>query len=84
MTSLEGAEFKKAETIMYNLLDDVVPVPFLMIGATDSRYYDHVADATIKFLPVIDPKGFHGIDERLSFADYNRLINFYTKMITVK
>jgi carboxypeptidase PM20D1 len=84
MTTLESAEYKKAETIMYSLLDDVVPVPFLMIGATDSRYYDSVADATLKFLPVIDPKGFHGIDERLSFTDFNRMINFYTKMITTK
>ena len=83
-TSLESGEYKKAETIMYSLLDDVVPAPFLMIGATDSRYYDSVTDATIKFLPAIDPKGFHGIDERLSFSDFNRMINYYTRMITTK
>ncbi|CAN5457524.1 M20 family peptidase [soil metagenome] len=84
ITSMESPEYKKAAATMYSLLDDVVPVPFLMIGATDSRYYEDVADAIVKFLPAIDPKGFHGIDERLPFTDYNRMINFYTKMITEK
>lgn len=84
MTSAEGEAYKKVEKIAYETLDDIVPVPFLLIGASDSRYYDTISDAVMRFLPVIDPKGFHGVDEKISFTDFNRMIYFYTLMITSK
>jgi carboxypeptidase PM20D1 len=84
MTPLDGEAYKKVEAVTYKTLDDIIPVPFLLIGATDSRHYDKITGAVIRFLPVIDPKGYHGVDERLSFADFNRMIFFYTLMITSK
>ncbi len=80
-TSLESDAYKKATASVYKILDNVVPTPFLMIGATDSRFYEPVTDATIRFLPAIDPQGFHGIDERLLFADLQRMIFFYELMM---
>lgn len=84
ITDISGETYRKVESIVYGLLDDVVPVPFLMIGATDSRYYDGISDAVIKFLPAIDPDGFHGINEKVSLEDLNRMINFYERIITSK
>jgi carboxypeptidase PM20D1 len=73
--------FKKIEALTYTLMDNVVPVPFLMIGATDSRYFRGIADVVIDFTPMLDPKGFHGIDERMSISDFQRLVYYYEQIL---
>ena len=55
--------------------------PFLLIGATDSRYFRGFSEAVLNFAPVINVKGFHGIDERIGVADLKRLIFFYQIII---
>jgi len=80
-TSTDGEAYQKTSTVVNQLLDDVVVTPFLMIGATDGRYYDKISDAVIRFIPAIDPHGFHGIDERMDFEDFRRMICFYELMI---
>ncbi|WP_153796559.1 M20/M25/M40 family metallo-hydrolase [Foetidibacter luteolus] len=78
---IDGVAYKKAEAAAYKLMDDIIPVPFLMIGATDGRYYDKISDAVIRFLPALDPQGFHGIDEKITFDDFRRMIYYYQLMI---
>ncbi|MEI7628487.1 MAG: M20/M25/M40 family metallo-hydrolase [Bacteroidota bacterium] len=79
--SYESIAYKKVEDATYKVMKDVVPVPFLSVGATDSKYLQHLADGTIKFTPVVDAKGFHGIDERIGVSDLKRLIFFYQIII---
>ena len=65
---------------------DVIVAPGLMIGATDSRYFDAVAENIYKFSPVRarpeDLKRFHGTNERISSANYIELIQFYHQLIS--
>jgi len=82
ITSYENPEFKKMEQIIYKSVPDVIVSPFLMIGATDSRYYRSFSDAVLNFSAVQDVKGFHGIDERIGKNDLNRMIFFYNQLIT--
>lgn len=79
--SYESVAYKKVEEATYKIMKDVVPVPFLSVGATDSKYLQHLADGTIKFSPSVDAKGFHGIDERIGVTDLKRLIFFYQLII---
>lgn len=81
LTPMDGEAYKLEESTVYKLLDDVVVTPFLMIGATDGRYYNRISDAVIRFIPAIDPHGFHGIDERMTFKDFGRMIFFYELMM---
>jgi carboxypeptidase PM20D1 len=74
--------YRLVENATYQVMKDVIPVPFLSVGATDSKYFQPFADAVIKFLPSTDSKGFHGIDERLPVDDYKRMIFFYQLIIT--
>jgi len=64
---------------------DVVVAPGLMLGATDSRYFDGVADSVYKFSPVRakgeDLKRFHGTNERISTANYVEVIQFYHQLL---
>ena len=64
-----------------------VVVPFLVIGATDSRQFTHLTDAIVRFMPVMltpqDLTRIHGVDERISLENYGRMIAWYTNVIRV-
>lgn len=77
MTPVESKAFKLIESTCYRTMDNVVPVPFLMIGGTDSRFYRKISNNIINFSPMLDPKGYHGIDEHLTFNDLKRMLLFY-------
>lgn len=78
----DGPAFKKLEKITYQMVPDVIVSPFLLIAATDSRYFRNFSDAVLNFSAMQDPKGFHGIDERIGVSDLNRMIFFYRMLIT--
>ena len=56
-----------------------------MLGLTDSRFYNNLTDSVYKYLPIRidneDLKRYHGVDERISKLNYERLINFYFNLI---
>lgn len=81
LASADGEGYKKIASINHTLMDDILPVPFLMIGATDSRYFRGFSDEVIDFSPMLDPKGFHGLNERIKIKDVQRLIFFYESLI---
>jgi carboxypeptidase PM20D1 len=81
ITPFDSASFKKIETICYQSMPDVIPVPFLVIGATDSRHFSDVSNNILRFTAAVDVKGFHGIDERLPISDFKRMIFFFTLLI---
>ncbi|MBA4196618.1 MAG: hypothetical protein C0459_03595 [Chitinophaga sp.] len=80
-TPFTSDAFKRIENAVYKIEDDVIPVPFLMLGATDSRVYRAISDGVVNFTPVVDSKGYHGIDERLPIKDYQKAISFYTLIL---
>ncbi len=73
-----------AKTIR-QLHPDVVVAPSLMLGATDARYFDDVADNVYRFSPVRagpnDLVRFHGTNERISVANYTEMIQFYYQLL---
>lgn len=60
--------------------------PGLVLGATDGRFYEGLADTTLRFSPMTmrpaDLARFHGNDERVSVDDYMRAIGFYERLIS--
>ncbi|MBS1608347.1 MAG: hypothetical protein JSS70_06210, partial [Bacteroidetes bacterium] len=62
-------------------IPNVIPTPYLMIGATDSKYYRRISDRVLNFSAMTDSKGFHGINERLPIRDFQRNINFMMTII---
>ena len=80
-SSPDSASFKSLMQPLKHHFDDAVVTPFLMIGGTDSRHFSEVTPNIFKFSPMIDPIGFHGVDEQLKIADYGKAINFYNSLI---
>jgi carboxypeptidase PM20D1 len=58
-----------------------VTTPFMMIGGTDSRHMSEVSKNIIKFSPITDPIGFHGIDERVSLKSYRQSLWFFETLL---
>lgn len=81
-TDIHSPAFQRVEQTITELADEVIPVPYIMIGATDSRSYRAISNGVVNFAPLIDSKGYHGIDERLPIKDLQRSINFMTRIIT--
>lgn len=85
----EASEVTSAQSNGYKIVDhaikksypQTITAPFLMIGATDSRFFGGVSKNIIKFSPMIDPIGFHGIDERVSLESYKTALWFYEQLI---
>ena len=83
--ALEAPGFRLINQTLRQLHADVVVAPGLMLGATDSRHFDVVADNIYKFSPVRanseDLKRFHGTNERISNANYVEMIQFYHQLL---
>jgi carboxypeptidase PM20D1 len=81
----DAAGYQLINKTVRQLNADVIVAPGLMIGATDSRHFDGVADNIYKFSPVRakpeDLKRFHGTNERISLANYAELIQFYHQLL---
>jgi carboxypeptidase PM20D1 len=57
----------------------------LMLGGTDARHFDEVADNVYRFSPVRagpdDLPRFHGTNERISLSNYTEMIQFYVEFL---
>ena len=74
--------FKKLASITYKTVPNALVSPYLVVGATDSRYFRSFSDAVLNFTPIQDAKGFHGIDERIGVSDLKRMVSFYRLFIS--
>ena len=85
VASKDAPGYQLINRTLRQLHPDVIVAPGLYIAASDSRYFDVVADDVYKFSPVRakaeDLKRFHGTNERISTANYAELIQFYHQLI---
>jgi carboxypeptidase PM20D1 len=64
---------------------DATAAPALVVGGTDSRLYSQVAENVYRHQPIVlaseDIETIHGVNERLSVANLERMIRFYVGLI---
>jgi len=75
-TSISSPAFKRVESAIYKTIPNVIPVPYQMVGATDSRHFRRISNGVVNFFPMTDANGFHGINEKLPVRDFRRGVNF--------
>jgi carboxypeptidase PM20D1 len=81
ITPFRDPSFLQLERIIKNSVPNVIVSPFLMIGASDSRYFRDFSEAVLNFSAIQNMKGFHGIDERIGIKDLDRMIWFYKQLL---
>jgi carboxypeptidase PM20D1 len=82
---IEAPGYRAIAKTLRQLHDDMVVAPSLMLGGTDARHFDDVADNVYRFSPVRtgpnDLARFHGTNERISTANYVEMIQFYFQLL---
>lgn len=73
--------FKYLHQSIASFNKDIVVAPYLVLGATDGRYFQTLTPQVFRFIPFVDPEGFHGVNERLKVEDYKKGISFYYNFI---
>jgi carboxypeptidase PM20D1 len=77
--------FKLIESTIRRLDDNILVSPYLVLGATDARHFQHLSDNIYRFMMVkLTPetlKQFHGLNEQLKIEDYLNAVQFYYAMI---
>jgi carboxypeptidase PM20D1 len=82
VTSPNHSSFQLLTTAIRQTFPNTIVAPYLCLGATDSRNFLHISEATLRFAPFTDTEGYHGINERVSVKQYYDAINFYYHFIS--
>ncbi len=81
VSSTTSSSYALLAALSRAILPDAPVAPGLVVGGTDARHYSEAAENVYRFAPILvtdeDLKGLHGIDERLSTANFERMIRFY-------
>jgi len=68
-----------------DLFPEAVVTPLLVLGGTDSRFYDQVSDCILRFIPMRvseeDQKRAHGTNERVAVDNFQEMVNFYAQVV---
>ncbi len=84
-TSANSETYKIIEKTMKEVDPEIVTIPYLVTGATDSREYRNVADEIYRIYPFKitgdELDSMHGIDERLRISSFLSGIEYFIRFI---
>ena len=85
ITDVNSAGYGLVKRTIADLFPEAVPMPLLVLGGTDSRFYSDVSDCILRFMPMRvteeDEKRAHGTNERVSVDNYQEMVKFYAQVI---
>jgi carboxypeptidase PM20D1 len=86
LSSIESPGFRSVANAVGEVFPGVTVAPWILMGATDSRYFVPIADGVYRFAPLSTSLGdlsrIHGTGERIAVADAGRVVGFYRALIT--
>jgi carboxypeptidase PM20D1 len=81
----DNAAYSHIATTAREVFGGALAAPGLMLGGTDGRHFEDVADAVYRFSPVraraADLTRFHGTDERIAIDNLAEMIRFYHRLL---
>lgn len=85
ISDYKSKEFNAVEKAVKEVFEAVEPVPYIMTGASDCRYFSRVCDNCFRFAPykISDEQldSIHGIDENLDISGLSKAVDFYKYII---
>ena len=85
ISSWDSPGFKVVSSALEKVYVEIVPVPGLMIAASDTRHYSKIADNSFRFNPFFivpeDMTGIHGTNESIEVDSFISGIKTYIEII---
>jgi carboxypeptidase PM20D1 len=85
VSDITSQGFRSLQQTIGEIAPRALVAPALLVAATDSRHYRSLTSNIFRFLPITlgpkDTQRYHGVDERISIQDYERLVRFYARLI---
>ena len=86
ISDFHSPAFQLVEKAVSKVFPNVVTVPYLMTGASDSRFLSRVCDNCLRFAPFLisdeQMGSIHGINENLDLSALVPAVEFYQYIIT--
>ena len=86
MSDYRSDGFRLVEKAVEKVFPGVIPSPYLMTGASDSRFMGKICDTCIRFapIPITDEQmaSIHGIDEHVDLSALAPAVDFYKYILT--
>ena len=83
--NIHGEAFRTVQRVIGETFPGCAGSPYVMTGATDSRFYQKICDNVVRFAPVIygpeQMKGMHGINENIEYNCLPGAVDFYKNLI---
>ena len=85
ISSIEGDAYKRMARVVEQVFPEALPAPYLMLGASDARYYHSVCDQVFRFSPYsLDQEQLqtiHAANERIAVTEMARMVQFYGQIM---
>ncbi len=81
VANVNSESFKYLQKTISAYKKDIVVAPYLVLGATDGRYFANITSQVFRFIPFTDPEGFHGVNERIKITEFKKGIGFYYELM---
>ena len=82
---VDDAAYELIETTIAEVFPDAVPSPYVMMAATDSRFFTAICDRVYRFAPFRMSKeqraSIHSYDEHLRLDDFHTGIDWYRRLL---
>ena len=82
---IHGEAFRTVQRVIGETFPGCSGSPYVMTGATDSRFYQEICDNVVRFAPVIygpeQMKGMHGLNENIEYNCLPGAVDFYRNLI---
>ena len=85
ITDINGPGYELVKSVLEQLFPQVTVSPYVMVAATDSRFYAKVSSHTIRFAPIyMDNQQFasvHAAGENIFISSLEPAVHFYQKIM---
>ena len=85
VSRMDAKGFTNLRKTIAQVYPDALVAPFLVVGGTDAKHFEAIAQDIYRFSPmIINPsniKSFHGLNERIAVSDFKKAIQFYDQLI---
>ena len=85
VSNTDSESFRTLERTIRSVAPDAIVAPYLVVVASDARYYSGLSRNVFRFVPLRltarDLERMHGIDERIGIREYEAAIRTYRQLV---